>query len=398
MTGPPTTDQRKDAPKLFFWVQHLLGIGHLRRAAALAGALAADGFDVTIASGGPPVPELDPGPVNFVQLPAVRATDSTFSTLVDAAGRPLDESWWQGRRAALTRAFEQARPDIVLVELYPFGRRAFRSELKPLLAACRAARPHIPVAVSLRDILVDKGRADRAAESAAIVEDFVDCVLVHGDPAIVRLEETFPAAGRVASKLAYTGYVVNALPPIGKQAVPRGEVLVSAGGGVVGGRLLATALAARPLTRLAAAPWRLVAGPQLPDRDLAAIRAQAAAMENVAVDRFRPDFQALLAACRVSVSQAGYNTLMEILAAGTRAVVVPFAEAGETEQTLRARRLAAHGLLELVEAEALDAARLAAAIDRADARSAASGPAAINLDGASRTAVLLRALLPQGPS
>lgn len=379
------------APRLFFWVQHLLGIGHLRRAAALARAIAEDGFEVTIASGGPAVPELDLGPVDFVQLPAARATDSSFATIVDETGNKLDDEWWRARRAALMQAFERAQPDIVLIELYPFGRRAFRSELKPLLEACAAAEPRIPVAVSLRDILVDKGRADRVAETVSIVRAQIDRVLVHGDPSLFRLDETFPAAPEIADKISYTGYVVNRLPP---RAPPTGEVLVSAGGGVVGRGLLECALKARPLTRLADAPWRIVTGPQLPESDLATIRTQAAGMANVAVDRYRPDFQALLSGCRVSVSQAGYNTLMEILAARARAVVVPFAEAGETEQTGRARRLAERGLVGLVEANALTPASLAAAIDAADAKKAGENPS-IDLDGARKTAVFLRRTLEQ---
>ena len=47
----------------------------------------------------------------------------------------------------------------------------------------------------------------------------------------------------------------------------------------------------------------------------------------------------LLAGAGVSISQAGYNTLMEVVQARARAVAVPFAGGNETEQTLRARRL-----------------------------------------------------------
>ena len=56
----------------------------------------------------------------------------------------------------------------------------------------------------------------------------------------------------------------------------------------------------------------------------------------------------MLRRCRVSVSQAGYNTVLDILAARAAAVVVPFASGRETEQSLRAERLAARGVLELV--------------------------------------------------
>ena len=51
-------------------------------------------------------------------------------------------------------------------------------------------------------------------------------------------------------------------------------------------------------------------------------------------ERVRDDFTTLLRNCAVSVSQAGYNTTLEILDAGARAVLVPFAGGAETEQAL----------------------------------------------------------------
>jgi predicted glycosyltransferase len=89
------------------------------------------------------------------------------------------------------------------------------------------------------------------------------------------------------------------------------------------------------------------------------------------------------------VSQAGYNTVVETLQAGARAVLVPFAGAGEMEQTLRARLLAERGLVQVVEEDRLTPAALAAAIDRA-----AGGPRpaskTVDLGGARRSAELLR--------
>jgi predicted glycosyltransferase len=38
--------------KALIWVQHLLGIGHVRRAALIARAMTDAGLDVTVASGG----------------------------------------------------------------------------------------------------------------------------------------------------------------------------------------------------------------------------------------------------------------------------------------------------------------------------------------------------------
>ena len=61
--------------RIFFWVQHLLGIGHLKRTATLARAFRRAGMDVTIVSGGHEVSGLDIADSKLIQLPAVRAAD-----------------------------------------------------------------------------------------------------------------------------------------------------------------------------------------------------------------------------------------------------------------------------------------------------------------------------------
>jgi predicted glycosyltransferase len=362
-------------PTVLFYVQHLLGIGHLRRAALIARAILAAGLELRFVSGGMPAGELDIGGASLVQLPAAISADVHFSGILDENGQAIDEAWRDRRRRLLLEAFAEARPDLVLIEMFPFGRRQFAFELVPLLQTARARS--LPIAVSLRDILVAKNRPKRIAETVALVQTYVDLVLVHGDPRLVRLDATFPAAGEIADRLVYTGYVAEAVPPAAAESE---EILVSAGGGAVGGPLLRAALAARPATRAAAAPWRLITGPNLPAGELADL--EAAAPAGVVIERFRPDFPALLARSRLSLSQAGYNTVMDILATGARALVIPFAEGAESEQSLRARLLAERGLLGIAEAEPVP---LAAAIDAALARPR-PGPGSVDLDGADETA------------
>ena len=54
-------------------VTHLLGTGHLVRAATLARAFDAARHQVCVVSGGMPVPHLDMDGLNMVQLPALRS-------------------------------------------------------------------------------------------------------------------------------------------------------------------------------------------------------------------------------------------------------------------------------------------------------------------------------------
>ena len=251
-----------------------------------------------------------------------------------------------------------------------------RFELLPLLEAARRARPRPAVLTSLRDILVAKKRPDRVAEMLELAERHCDRVLVHGDPSFVALDETFPQTARLAERIRYTGYAV-ARETVPTVSPARAEVLVSAGGGAVAEPLLKAAMAARKATRLARLPWIYIAGPNLPEADYAALAETVP--EGGHLVRTLPDFRERLAACALSISQAGYNTVAETLACGVRAVLVPYARDGETEQALRAQRLAEMGRVATVEEAVLSPQSLAAAVDLAAAQKVAEVP--IRLDG-----------------
>jgi predicted glycosyltransferase len=376
------------APRLLFYVQHLLGIGHFKRAAIFARALGDAGFAVTLLTGGMPSETEPLGGIDIVQLPPVQARDASFKELVDEHGRLLDDDLRARRRDRALAALAVTQPEVVLLESYPFGRRAFRFEILPLIAATRRMTPRPLIVSSVRDVLVLKPDPARAAAIVAAVQDDIDLVLVHGDPSFITLEESFPAATELADKLFYTGYVRD-LAHAAESDQGNGEVVVSAGGGAVGLALLRCALAARPLSPLLASPWRLLTGPNLAEEERRALAA--AAPSGVTVERYRADFPALLRRCRLSISQAGYNTILDVLGAGARAIVVPFAAAQETEQRFRAERLARRGALWLVPEEELTPSRLAAAIAAALAAPLPS-PVALDLDGAQRGAAKLWAL------
>jgi len=376
--------------RILLYVQHLLGIGHLKRAATLAAALGDAGCEVTFVTGGYPVPGVVPPNAHVVQLPAAGAADLDFRSLLDAHGAPVDESWRTRRREQLLEAFGAARPHALIIELFPFGRRQMRFELLPLLDAAHAASPRPLIVSSVRDVLGQRDPA-KQDEMLALFERYFDHALVHGDPRFLDFGQTFRHGAKLGERLHHTGFIVDrsASPGLPGDA-GAGEVLVSAGGGAVGARLLETAIRARPLTNLSSRRWRLLSGVNLDAAKFAELARLAgyAGAGAVIVERSRSDFRTLLQNCAVSVSQAGYNTVMEILDCGTRAVIVPFAGGKETEQTLRAHLLAERGRIEVVAEDALEPARLAAAIDRAASR-AAPGPSPIDLNGARKSADLI---------
>ncbi len=372
-------------PRVLIHVQHLLGTGHLRRAGLIAAQLAASGCNVTLASGGMPVPGLQLSGTTLVQLPPLASADSSFSRLVDRAGREVDAGWWAVRRDRLLALYQQVRPQLVIIESYPFGRRSLRPELLPLLQRTTESQPRPLLVCSIRDVLHARRSPARIDETVALLERYFDRVMVHGDPSLIGLEESFPAYQRIAERCYYTGMV--APPPAPLDASAAGEVLVSAGGGATGERLLAAALEARPQCRVRASPWRLLTGSNLDQPSYRRLQRQAP--PGVVVERARSDFRARLGCCALSISQGGYNTVTDLLSSNARSVIVPFEGNGETEQRQRAERLAQRGWTTVLLERDLTGPALAAAIDS----SLVAAPPrvdAVDLGGATGSVQLLR--------
>ena len=391
-------------PPILFYCQHLLGLGHAKRAGLVAHALVKAGEHVLFVTGGLPVPGLDLGGAEVVTLPPLVAADDAASRLARPDGRPPDATDLAERRARLLAVLAERDPAVVLLELFPFGRHALAFELGPLLLAVAGDRARrgdaaARVAVSLRDIVVSKTNQPWYELSVlGIVERWVDQVLVHGSADLIPLDRTFGLAPCLGDRLRYTGYVAAAADA-GSPRAPRGEVVISGGGGRVAVPLFHAALDARALAPTAGRhPWRLITGPYCPSERQAELSTRAAAFgrigdrPGVVVEAFRDDFPALLRGAALSVSQAGYNTVLDVVGSGVRAVVVPYEGSGD-EQVLRARLLADRGVLLVVPAGALSPARLAAAMEAALTTPGFPAPARLDLDGAARSAALLGALV-----
>ncbi|MDB5666420.1 glycosyltransferase, partial [Cypionkella sp.] len=347
---------------VFFYVQHLLGIGHLARASRIARAMIDSGMNVTLVTGGLPVQGF-PGPgIPHIALPPIAVADGAFAGLVTATGQPADTAYLEARKNQLLTAYHTAKPDIVLIEAFPFGRRQVRFELMPLIDAIEATQPRPALVTSLRDILQRRSKPGRDEETVALIRRAFDLVLVHGDPSFAALADSFALADQIADKTTYTGLVCPPAPP---QPSDQFDVLVSAGGGAAGKHLITAAVGAAHLSP-DLAKWCIITGPNLPQTDYDVLSQNLP--RNVSLTRFRSDLASLMRGARLSVSQAGYNTVADILIAGCHALLVPYAVDGETEQTDRAALLENIGRTRTLRESDLTAASLATAIKQEIAR------------------------------
>lgn len=323
--------------KTMIVVTHLLGTGHLSRALTLARAFASSGHEALIASGGMPAPQLDHSTVRLLQLPPVRSDGTNFTRLLTDQDSPATEQYLAQRQADLISALAAFQPDILITELFPFGRRILGDEFLALLNAAHA-QPVRPVIISsIRDILAPPSKPAKATRADDIIAALYDAVFVHSDPQSTPLDKSWPVSDRLAPYLRYTGYVAPpaAAPHPDNQGT--GEVLVSAGGGSVGDALFETAIAAARL--MPHQQWRLLVGGNTANKRVASLRQQAKGSRTI-IEPARPDFRQMLTGAAASVSMCGYNTALDVLQAGTPAVMIPFDAGNEVEQTLRANSLA----------------------------------------------------------
>ena len=380
-------------PSLLFWCQHSVGLGHLVRSLALADALQ-ERFDVVLLNGGRFPAGLEvPAGVRVVHL-APLGLDDDYALVSHDPSVDVGTAC-ASRVAAILDALERHRPSVVLLELYPFGRKKFAFEIEPLLAAVDAMGADRPrVVCSVRDILVNQKpdqqlHDDRAAR---ITNAHLDAVLVHSDPSFAALDESFRPSSPLAVPVFHTGFVTTRPAPVPEGEVRHARVIVSAGGGMVGEPIVRTAVAAHRRVHVdTGLRTVVVAGPFLPDDVWAWLQDEADRSPWLDAVRQVSDLAGEIRRSAVSVSQCGYNTTMDLLRAGTPSIVVPYSAGREDEQRRRADRLAELGVLTAIDAADLTADRLVAAIRTA----VQSPPAAVrlDLDGAATSARIVAGLV-----
>jgi predicted glycosyltransferase len=379
---------RESLPSLLFYCQHSLGIGHLTRSFALAAALR-DRFHVVFLNGGrlPPGVPVPPG-IELIDLPPLGMDDG--HTVV-SRGEPVDVGQLMAeRRRLIEGAAARVQPALLLVELFPFGRKKFATELLPLIRQVRRQPRPARVVCSLRDILVDARRDQQHHDDRAqwLADRYFDGIIVHADPAFARLEDSFRPRRPLRTPVFYSGYVVP--QRAADVVVARSpQLLVSAGGGIVGQALYRCVLDARALLTQPL-PLRLIAGPFLPEADWQTLQQACASQADVQLVRHVGDMVAEMRRARASLSQCGYNSALDLIGAQVPALVVPYEAKGENEQRTRAERLAALGALQWLPAAELTPPRLAQALQAL--LHFKPRPTALDLDGARRSAAWLAQL------
>ena len=355
-----------------------LGMGHLARTLALAGTFARN-FRVSLILITETAIEVNVPPA--VTLHVIAPATDTMNGFRSTISGILD-------------VITQAEAAAIIVEYFPFGRleSAFTYALLIRMLRSRWQR-NVKVLSSVRDIM-DAGYTPAEAElMARFANQYFDGILVHSQPSITRLEDTFSAFQSIRIPVYYTNYVSRHAPvtSTARQSASN-TVLVSVGGGRTGESLLCCAIAAARANLLNGYRMKILAGKMLFDNEWEHLVASCACMRgSLELLRWVPDLFEELRCAAVSVSRCGYNTTQDVLASGVRALMVPRDLESEDEQVQRARILSRLGLVRMLPESEMTPESLAREIQ--NTASFERGPLKLRFNGAERTSEIVTELI-----
>jgi predicted glycosyltransferase len=376
--------------KILFYCQYVWGMGHLFRSIEVARALA--DHEVILVVGGREVDIKLPEHITLVRLPGLYM-DEHFTTLIPEDSNKTIEDIQKQRKTILFSLCETHQPDLFIIELYPFGRAKFGFELQPLLDSIQQGRfGKIKVVCSLRDILVEK-RDPRAYEDRVLnhLNAHFDLLLIHSDPELMPLDETFSRVNDIQIPIFYSGFVTQKVKPdAGKKlrrelAMGAEEKLIvaSAGGGRSGYKLLSSVIeAVHLLPNTQQIRLEMFTGPFRDDGEFENLSAKSA--KRIRIRRFTKRFLDYLSAADVSVSLAGYNTCMNLLVTRIPALVYPYLR--QREQPIRVTKIKDFLPMKILQDKDLSPIPLGGHIQQMLGASRLSDRVPLNLDGAETTA------------
>jgi predicted glycosyltransferase len=338
-------------PRIVIHCQYVYGLGHLVRALNLAKGLV-EYYDVYFLNGGEAVDNLKvDSSINFIQLPAIYKEEGR-SELSSVSNDLSLTDCFKLRGQIIREKIEVIAPEIVITEHFPFG-LLFSKEVIRLIDYAKRANSKAKIVCSVRDVIESLKGGDSDQETVELLASFYDLVLIHGTEEIIPIESSFPLAKKIKPKIVYTGYVVDPMLHSGRK---RSEnILVSVGGGRVGGELLTAVVNAFKQIKTESNHKLVVFKGAFDSRN-------EEVLEDDRVEYFSFDrnmFLNQLSISDISISLGGYNSTVESIYAGNEVIIYNRKFLGSNEeQNIRISRFKEAGLISVISLEDLEVSRL----------------------------------------
>jgi predicted glycosyltransferase len=329
--------------KGLFYCQYLKGLGHLRRSLILCNTLYKK-FEILFIQGGKSFEnKFGSQSLPIIYLPPLSENIPT-GLLFDPQMETPVEKIFQTRLEIIKQNLNNEFA-FFITEFFPFGiiRPEFHSEIKTILEILKKQKPSCIIMCSLRDVMTQMNE-DRQKMIVDYLEEYYDYVLVHSDPNIFTLEDSWESAAKISNKIIYTGYIADSAQ-IPQNQQRKKEIIISLGGGSVGEKLAFSVI--KVASYFPEYVFKITVGPECSRENLRTLERNSNFLFNVQVMPFIKEFEIALSQCALSISLGGYNTIVSLLKTETPAIIFPYDF--NREQKLRVDKFAELDLLKVID-------------------------------------------------
>ena len=340
---------------ILMYCQHLSGTGHYVRTFQLASKLASRHM-VAVTSGGREVPRRNPeNNLSVISLPGIYRDTSGIASIEH--GRELKDVWQERKIILLNYVLEHV-PDILSVEHFPFSKHEIRDEIITLIETVRSANPEAKIICSLRDIIVhtkfDPSAQLHAKVTIDTLHEYFDSVFIHADPSLVKLNKFLPWADDISIPISYTGYISELPDSHSVNKDMMGDYTVVSVGGNDGVTIINHCIAlwqSRDFIDISNRIKLIIFLPlNISDKEVEELHHKIGAA-NISIRQFNTSFINYLESAIFSISQAGYNTCVNLLQTQTKSILVP--DPAMSDQIIRAKLLEKNGTARVVTEDEL---------------------------------------------
>ncbi|MDD2389861.1 MAG: glycosyltransferase [Desulfobacterales bacterium] len=351
---------RNSTYNILMYSHDTYGLGHIRRTMAIASHLRGPSTNILILTGSPIAGRFAfPDHVDFVRIPGmIKKTNEEYLPL----SIKINSEHALNIRSSIIKATAKSfQPNLFIVDKEPLG---LKKEVLPTLEWMRRNLPRARTVLGLRDIMDDAKtvRNDWTRKGIyEVLDSLYSEVWIYGLQHFYDSIREYAIPESVARHSCFTGYIPRKITDQDASrkmkktyAFKNGEklVVVTTGGGGDGYPVMDAYL-----TMLERASGKvsfqsvLITGPFMPEQERKMVFERARRLGVISCRFFRK-MEEILAAADLVVTMGGYNTLCEILAQKTLALVIP-RDTPRKEQLIRARVFKQHQLADYIPWNAL---------------------------------------------
>lgn len=344
--------KRLNDTRILMYSHDTFGLGHLRRCRTIAHALVDryKGLNVLIISGSQIAGAFDfKARVDFVKIPSViKLYSGDYTSISDH----IDiKDTLAMRQSLIFEAAQLFDPDIFIIDKEPLG---LHGEIESTLIALQMKG--CKTVLGLRDVMDSPELLEQEWEKKDMINkvaNLYDDIWIYGPRDFWNPLQGLNIPSRFSSKTHYMGFLSRQSSQGARRiefALPDAFILVTAGGGGDGERLMSCVLDAREYDRTITYPLVMVTGPFMKSEKFDSIRSRASMLSNVMVIDFDNEIETIMEHSTGLIAMCGYNTFCEMLSFDKPALYVP-RSAPRSEQLIRAARATSLGVADMLDAD-----------------------------------------------